>query len=106
MVGKKQGIGNGENREAVFEFLIRYKSQHDGNTPATREIAEACCLSISAVNYHLTWLELEDRIRLSRDGRRSVEIIGGSWELTGPQDGLCEGEDVNQDGDPRAGQER
>jgi len=105
-MGKKQGVGNGESRDAVFEFLVLYKRQHDGNTPSTREIAAACCLSTSGVNYHLTWLDIEDRIRVSRDGHRRVEIIGGSWEMTDPQDGTCEGEDVNPDSDPKAGQER
>lgn len=107
MVGKKQGNANGETREIVFEFLVQYKRQHDGNTPSTREIAETCCLSTSAVNYHLTWLELEDRIRVSRDGRRRVEIVGGIWELSTSEDDPHEGETDDSDhDDPRAGRDR
>jgi hypothetical protein len=105
MVGKKQGNANGETREIVFEFLVEYKRQHDGNTPSTREIAEACCLSTSAVNYHLTWLELEDRICVSRDGRRSVEIVGGTWELSTSEANLHENDDSDES-DDRAGRER
>ncbi len=107
MVGKKQGNANGETREIVFEFLVEYKRQHDGNTPSTRESAEACCLSTSGVNYHLTWLELEDRIRVSRDGRRSVEIVGGMWELSMSEDNLHEDEnDDSDESDDRAGRDR
>ena len=107
MVGKKQGIANGDSREAVFDFLVQYKHAHDGNTPSTREIAEGCCLSTSAVNYHLTWLELEDRIRVSRDGRRSVEIVGGIWELSTSEDNLHEDEnDDSDESDDRAGRDR
>lgn len=74
---KKQDTNS--TRETIFEFLVQYKREHDGNTPSTREIAEACCLSISGVNYHLFRLEVGDRIRISEDGRRNIEVTGGAW---------------------------
>jgi hypothetical protein len=66
-------------REAIFRFLIDYKQQYDGNTPSVREIAEACSTSISNVNYHLTRLEHEHKIRMWGERRRMIEIVGGSW---------------------------
>jgi hypothetical protein len=70
-------------RDLVFAFLVRYKREHDGSTPSTREIAKACCLSVSTVHYHLLNLEIEDRIRVSGERRRNIEIVGGTWALSG-----------------------
>lgn len=66
-------------KDRIFAFLVDYKRQYDGNSPVAREIAQACGISISTVNYHLTRLELEDRIRLV--GRGQIEIVGGVWKL-------------------------
>jgi SOS-response transcriptional repressor LexA len=67
------------SRELIFNFLVKYKSECDGNTPTTREIADACSLSISTVKYHLTHLELENRIRVLEERPRQIEVIGGAW---------------------------
>ncbi len=67
------------SRELIFNFLVKYKSECDGNTPTTREIAEACSLSISTVKYHLTHLELENRIRVLEERPRQIEVVGGAW---------------------------
>ena len=65
-------------RDRVFEFLVKYKQQHDGLAPSIAEMARGCALHPSSVQYHLLRLEGEDRIRIL--GRRSIEVIGGSWE--------------------------
>lgn len=75
-------------REDVFQFLVNYKRTHDGNTPTTREIAEACCLSsTSSVRYHLLKLELDDRIRTYGDRQRRIEIVGATWDFADGQAG-------------------
>ncbi|WP_119067819.1 winged helix-turn-helix transcriptional regulator [Aggregatilinea lenta] len=79
---KKQKKGT-SSRDRIFEYIVRYKREHDGLAPAITEIAEGCYLSVSTVKYHLFMLEREDRIRL--DGRRRIEVVGGKWDLGGNQ---------------------
>ena len=75
-------------RESVFQFLVHYKRTHDGNTPTTREIADACCLSsTSSVRYHLLKLELENRIRTYGNRQRGIGIVGATWDFAGNREG-------------------
>jgi len=71
--------GSPNSRDRVFEFIVRYKREHDGLSPAIRDIAEGCVLHESTVRYHLMRLEIEDRIRVL--GRRAIEVTGGVWDL-------------------------
>jgi SOS-response transcriptional repressor LexA len=80
-------------RELVYDFLVQYKREHDGNTPTTREIAEGCCLSVSTVKYHLTRLEVENRIYITGDRRRNIEIMGGNWDLINGKEAVPDGAD-------------
>ncbi|MEW6580741.1 MAG: hypothetical protein AB1435_16315 [Chloroflexota bacterium] len=64
-------------RERVFRFIVEYKRQHDGLSPAVKEISRACVLHISTVKYHLLKLENQGRIRIV--GRRAIEVTGGVW---------------------------
>lgn len=71
----------------VYDFIIRYKSSHDGNSPTIREIGEACDISsTSVVTYWLKRLESRGLIRRPEPqfGNRfaaSIEVIGGKWEM-------------------------
>lgn len=70
----------GTTRDQVFDFIVLYKKEHDGNSPSLREIANACFLSNqSTVQYHLTRLEIENRIHISGERRRHIEIVGATW---------------------------
>jgi SOS-response transcriptional repressor LexA len=66
-------------REQIFDYLIRYKKKHDGNTPSNRRIAQDCHVSPSTVAHHLARLERANRIRLSDDEYRSIEIVDAEW---------------------------
>jgi DNA-binding transcriptional ArsR family regulator len=66
-------------RELIFNYLVQYKEEHDGNSPTNRQIAEACHVSPSTVSHHLARLERANRIRLSEDEYRNIEIVGGQW---------------------------
>ncbi len=66
-------------RDFVFQFIVRYKRDHDGLSPAIKDIAEGCALHESTVRYHLMKLQIEDRIRVL--GRRAIEVTGGVWDL-------------------------
>ena len=65
--------------ELIFQFLIAYKRDNDGNTPSTREIAAGCSVSLSTTQYHLTQLQLKQRIRIVSQRPRQIEIVGGIW---------------------------
>jgi SOS-response transcriptional repressor LexA len=64
-------------KDEVYDFIVEYKTKHEGNSPSFAEIMEGCQLnSTSQVNYYLDQLEIEGRIR--RDGVKSI-YIGGKW---------------------------
>lgn len=65
--------------EMVYQFVVRCKQAHDGNSPTLREIQAECGIgSTSAVSYILRILEVEGRLRIV-DGR--IEVAGGRWSL-------------------------
>lgn len=64
--------------DSVFDFLVKYKTKHNGNTPSLREIMVGCNISsTSVVNYHLMKLEIGGKIK--REGIRGIEIPGSTW---------------------------
>lgn len=83
-------------RERIFEFVIRYKGEHDGGAPSLREIARASCVTVSTVHYHLLKLELEGRIRMSSDRKGNIAVVGASWTYA---DRGSESGEHNADGD-------
>ncbi len=88
-------------RERIFDFLVTYKQAHDGNSPSLREIADACHIVLSGAHYHLSRLELDNRVRLSGPRSRTIEIIGATWQP--PEGRRVEGEEpAARDGDDRA----
>ena len=68
--------------QAVYEFLVAFKIEHDGNTPTRREIMEACGItSTSVVNYYLDRLERKGLIEQPRNGAsRMIVVTGGCWQ--------------------------
>jgi hypothetical protein len=65
-------------RQRIFDFIVRYKSEHDGLAPSNEEMAQACHISKSSVKHHLFMLERTDRIHVI--GRRAIEVIGANWK--------------------------
>ncbi|MGI6730441.1 MAG: hypothetical protein ACOX5F_00905 [Anaerovoracaceae bacterium] len=69
-------------REKLFEFIVDYKSTHDGNSPTYREMMLGTGLTTtSMVAYHLEKLEDEGKIaRPQQVGNiRVIEVVGGCW---------------------------
>jgi SOS-response transcriptional repressor LexA len=74
--------------ERVFDFILKYKHEHDGNSPSFREIGEACGISSTAVvSYWLKRLETQGLILLPEDPgahtNRRIEVVGGCWMMEG-----------------------
>jgi len=94
MDGEDMTLNEGQDiapctRDRIFAFLVRYKKEHDGNSPSVREIAEGCHIVLSGAHYHLIRLELENRIRISGQRSRTIEIVGANWQ---PPNGFTEAE--------------
>jgi len=66
--------------QTLYRFIIRYKREHDGNSPSTREIAGYLGTSTSVVNYHLDKLEQQCLISRTGDSQsRSIAVAGARW---------------------------
>jgi len=70
----------------VYEFIVAYKRQHDGNAPTMQEIGDACFLGKTTVFFHLQQLEKHGLIRrpepkLGNRYCQKIEIVGGHWNL-------------------------
>lgn len=68
--------------DIVFNFIVAYKTKHDGNSPTTREIGAACGISsTSMVNYYLDRLAQAGRITIEPGMNRMISVTGGIWKL-------------------------
>lgn len=77
------------NRQAIYEFIVQFKIEHDGNSPTYREIMAATGLSSSStVAYYLNQLEEAGFIIRSMQGGNSrvIEVPGGFWV---PPESIC-----------------
>ena len=68
-------------RQAIYAFIVRFKTVHDGNGPTIRQIGAAIGdntvpVSTSVVHYHLNMLEKHGSIIRGEGG---IEIVGGRW---------------------------
>lgn len=73
-----------QTEKAVFYFILKYKEEHDGNSPALRDIVEYT--SVKSTSHAVNVLD-----RLMRKGRlevvegiaRGIEVVGGKWRYDG-----------------------
>ena len=72
------------NYDLVVEFVIQYKMEHNGNSPAYDQIMEACDISTkSHVKYILDRLQEDGKIELEPGNARSISVYGGEWVYHG-----------------------
>lgn len=73
---------NDDRIEKIKEYIIEYKSEHDGNSPSMREIAAYMGdLSTSVVRNYLAYL-VDIGFLLSAgepNQARGLEVAGGRW---------------------------
>ena len=73
--------------EEIYNYIVMYKCQNDGNSPSMRQIALRCGLaSTSQVDYYLNMLEVQNKIRRTDkgdgvDNRRQIAVVGGQWRI-------------------------
>lgn len=65
----------------VYDFIVEFKKNHDGNSPSIREIGRAVGItSTSVTNYYLESLAGMEIIKLKKQGSsRMISVSGGSW---------------------------
>ncbi len=83
--GRRMNPHDGKPKQ-VYEFIIAYKEAHDGNSPAFRQIGDACGISsTSVVNFYLVFLEEQGLVKVERSWQtRSISIVGASWKRPEP----------------------
>ncbi len=76
---KASSQGGIATRAKFFEFIIDYKTLHDGVSPSMRDIAKQFAISTSVVSHHLNILEELGLIERPRGVSRVIRVIGGRW---------------------------
>ena len=69
-------------QEKIFQFIMDFKSQHDGNSPTFREIMDGCDFSsTSVVSFHIEKLIALGRLSMREhdNGSRMICVNGGQW---------------------------
>jgi SOS-response transcriptional repressor LexA len=84
-MAQRRRLNGNAVRTRIFDFIVAYKKEHDGNSPTSREIMDATYVSsTSVVHYHLYVLERDGKIIQNRRTSRSIEIVGGTWTFKEP----------------------
>jgi DNA-binding HxlR family transcriptional regulator len=65
--------------DLIYRWMVAYKTAHNGNSPAFRDIMRACNLSSQVVWLALRELEQMGLIEIHARRARSLEIVGGRW---------------------------
>lgn len=75
------------NQRNIFDFIVRFKTEHQGTAPTVREIAEACDIPTnSVVQHNLKRLQEKGYIERDPESRsRFIKVIGGQWTYTPPE---------------------
>jgi hypothetical protein len=68
-------------RIRIYQYIVAFKSEHDGNSPSIRQIGDQVGISwTSVVRYHLATMERLGMIKLGGNGvSRMIVVIGGTW---------------------------
>lgn len=64
----------------IFDFIVAYKRQNDGNSPTLREIGEQFNVSTSVVSSHLNKLiEAGKLAKPEFNSSRNIVVVGARW---------------------------
>lgn len=75
------GDGRKYDYDEIFQFIVSYKEEHDGNSPTFRCIEKEFSMSRSSLTrYILNRLEKDGKILLYKDGAKTkIKVVGGHW---------------------------
>jgi hypothetical protein len=79
--------GEPPKSQKVFDFIVAYKREHDGNSPTMREIMVGCKVSsTSMVSFYLDQLVAMGFIRrpereMGNFSAANIEVVGGEWSF-------------------------
>jgi SOS-response transcriptional repressor LexA len=79
--------------QKVFDFIVAFKREHDGNSPTMREIMANCKITSSSMAFfYLNQLAAAGLIRRPEPeiGTRqaaNIEVVGGKWIFIGGKHG-------------------
>lgn len=66
--------------QELYDYIVKFKAEHDGNSPTERQIMAALNISsTSVVHYRLAALEDDGRIRRNGGRGQGVSIPGARW---------------------------
>lgn len=84
MSRKKRVYSRKYDLDKIFNFIVRYKTEHDGNSPSIGNIALYMAMpSSSTVNTYLKLLTEKGLIMDTHGQTRAIEVVGGSWTHNG-----------------------
>lgn len=65
----------------VYEFILKFKAEHDGNSPSFKDINQACGFkSVSTTSYYIDQLVERGLIKCEYEHKsRMIEVVGGQW---------------------------
>lgn len=73
----------GETKQGVFDFVIKYKTDNNGNSPSFRDIGAALEInSTSHIRYLLRELQKEGLLTVGQ-GARNISVPGYHWVRDG-----------------------
>jgi SOS-response transcriptional repressor LexA len=71
-----------QKTKLLYDFIIKYKRENDGNSPGREEMATAMGLrSKSGVGEHLDKLEAMKLITRPKGVARTVSVVAGNWSV-------------------------
>lgn len=66
--------------DEVYQFIIKYKTENDGNSPTRRDIVKALEMSsLSIAQWHVN--KLAEMGLIDVDDAGKIYVHGGSWKL-------------------------
>jgi SOS-response transcriptional repressor LexA len=69
-------------RQHVYDFILKFKQDHDGVSPSVLEIGQACGISSTSITrYTLDCLERLGMIECDYGAGKSrmIKVVGGRW---------------------------
>ena len=78
-------------QQAILDYLIAFKTEHDGVSPTRRQICDACNISSTGVvAHHLRQLERHGLIEMGDQYTRGIGVTGGKWVYEQPEEWTAE----------------